>query len=144
MTRLIFSLLPTPRRPITYVYPDVVIKQCIETMGVENIGALVVADEENVIGILSERDIIRHCLMDNYDTSRITAREVCCADISILQVEDSIEKAMEVISQTKRRHLLVEEQGKTVAIVSIGDILFNFLEDNRRIIEQLKNYIHTY
>ena len=144
MTRLILSLLPSPRRSITYVYPDIVIQQCVETMMSENIGALVVADEENVIGILSERDIIRHCFAKDADANKITAREACCANISVLKVEDSVEKAMEVITMTKRRHILIEEHGKTGAILSIGDLLFSLLEDNRRVIEQLENYIHTY
>ena len=144
MTRLILSVLPKPRRPISYVYPDVAIKQCVETMVEQDIGALVISDDYNVLGILSERDIIRHCVMPGLDINKTTAQEVCCANVTILKIEDTVEKAMQVITATKRRHVLVEEQGQVVAIVSIGDILFSLLEDNQRVIEQLENYIHTY
>ncbi|GGJ14612.1 hypothetical protein GCM10010885_24770 [Alicyclobacillus cellulosilyticus] len=45
---------------------------------------------------------------------------------------------------TKRRHILIEEDEKIVAIVSIGDILYNLLEDRAKTIEHLEKYIHTY
>ena len=144
MTRLILSVLPKPRRPIRFVYPDVVIKQCIEIMVEQDIGALVLSDDQNVLGILSERDILRNCVMSGRDINSMSAQEAACANISIVKIEDSIEKVMQVITATKRRHVLVEEQGQIVAIVSIGDILFSLLEDNQRVIEQLENYIHTY
>lgn len=57
---------------------------------------------------------------------------------------DSIEKAMEAITFTKRRHVLIAEKGTLLAMVSIGDLLFNMLENKSQMIEQLENYIHTY
>ncbi|WP_232220691.1 CBS domain-containing protein [Legionella tunisiensis] len=63
--------------------------------------------------------------------------------MSVLNLFDPIEDAMETITKTKRRHVLVAEQGNLVAILSIGDLLFHLLEDKTRVIEQLESYIHT-
>ncbi|WP_188883538.1 CBS domain-containing protein, partial [Alicyclobacillus cellulosilyticus] len=76
------------------------------------------------------------------ETTKIS--EVMCADITILSITDTIEKAMEAMTLTKRRHILIEEDEKIVAIVSIGDILYNLLEDRAKTIEHLEKYIHTY
>jgi CBS domain-containing protein len=64
-------------------------------------------------------------------------------EVSILDVNDSVEKAMEVITLTKRRHVLINEEGKLVAIISIGDVLFSLIDDKSRLIEHLEAYIHS-
>ena len=61
MADILLGLLPKPRREIIYVLPDVNVQQCCELMVSNDIGALVVWDEVNIQGILSERDLIRKC-----------------------------------------------------------------------------------
>ncbi|MCC5791629.1 MAG: CBS domain-containing protein [Legionellaceae bacterium] len=144
MSRLILSLLPKPRRPIARVQPDVSVQQCLAIMLAQDIGALLLVDDNNVVGILSERDLVRNCLNKGLDIHTTTAGDVAYADISVLQIDDTIEQAMQVMTSTKRRHVLIEEHGELAAMISIGDILYYLLDDNQRVIEQLENYIHTY
>ncbi|ASQ46463.1 CBS domain-containing protein [Legionella clemsonensis] len=144
MAHPIFSALPQPRRPIIYIKPDITVDECVRIMTDKDIGALVVKDDLDIVGIVSERDIIRSCLNRDLNPHTTTAKQVAYLNVSILDLFDPVEKAMEVITQTKRRHLLIREQGELVAILSIGDLLFHLLEDKTRVIEQLENYIHTY
>ena len=144
MANLIHSILPQPNRPIIYTHPDVSVAQCVEIMVQHNIGALVVTDDDNLLGILSEHDIVRSRVHNGLSPSSTKASDILCADITMLKSSDTVEKAMEAITYTKRRHILVSEEGKLIAILSIGDLLFNLLEDKARVIEQLENYIHTY
>lgn len=144
MADLIYSVLPQPRRPIVYVSPKVTVAQCVEMMTKQDIGALVVSDDEKLIGMVTERDVIRACLHRGLDLHKTMADDIVYSDVSVLNLFDTVEKAMEVITQTKRRHVLVAEHGELVAILSIGDLLFHLLEDKIRVIEQLENYIHTY
>jgi CBS domain-containing protein len=144
MTQLIYSALPHPRRPIVYVQSGISVAQCIDRMTKQNIGALVVRDDDVLIGMVTERDIVRAILKSDFDLQMTTAMDIAYTDVSILNITDPLEKAMEVITNTKRRHVLVEEEGNLVAILSIGDLLFYLLEDQTRVIEQLENYIHTY
>ena len=134
MASLIHSILPVPRHPIIYTHPDVSVAQCVSIMVQHNIGALVVTDDDNLLGILSERDIVRALVNEGLSLTSTTASDIMCADVSVLKSSDVVEKAMEVIS----------EEGKLIAILSIGDLLLNLLEDKTRVIEQLENYIHTY
>lgn len=144
MAHLIYSALSEPRRPIVYVSPETTVSQCIKLMIKENIGAVIVLERNNLIGMVTERDIVRSCLYRDLDPHKTTVADVAFSNISVLNLFDPIEKAMETITETKRRHVLIEENGKLVAILSIGDLLFHLLEDKIRVIEQLENYIHTY
>ena len=110
----------------------------------ENIGALVVTDDENILGIISERDLVRSLINKGISAESTLVSAVMHANVSVLKSSDTVEKAMEVITYTKRRHILVSEEGRITAILSIGDLLFNLLEENKRMIEHLENYIHTY
>jgi CBS domain-containing protein len=143
MSQLIYSLLSRSRRPITYVSPDVSVNTCVQLMIKEDIGAVVVHDGEQLIGIVSERDIVRSFLCKGLDPETTTAGEVVYRDVNILTVDDTIEKAMETITLTKRRHILVSENNIIVAILSIGDLLVSALYDKSRVIEALEDYIRS-
>lgn len=141
MTQLIHSILPNPRREIVYITPRLSVRECIKLMADKDIGALVVHDGKKLNGMVSERDIVRASLREDYDLNRTTASEIAYTKVSILNINEPLEKAMETITKTKRRHLLIEENEGLVALLSIGDLLFHLLEDQSRVIEHLENYI---
>ncbi|MCL5271873.1 MAG: CBS domain-containing protein [Gammaproteobacteria bacterium] len=144
MAHLIHSVLPMPPRKIVYIHPDESLTKCIDLMANLDIGAVVVVDEENkLVGIVSERDIVRSCLHQCVDLNTAKVSDVVYTKVSILSPHDTIDKAMQVITQTKRRHLLVREHDKFVAIISIGDLLFHLLDDNARVIQHLEQYISS-
>ncbi len=143
MANLIHSFLPQPRRPIVYIHPDVSVAQCVAMMVQDNIGALVVTDDDNVLGIVSERDVVRSLVHKGLSAASTKVSDVLHSDVTVLESSDTVERAMEAITYTKRRHILIAEEGQIIAILSIGDIMFHLLEDKARVIEQLENYIHS-
>ncbi|HHS9640511.1 TPA: CBS domain-containing protein [Legionella anisa] len=146
MADLIHNALPSPKRKIMYIHPDDSVRKSIDMMTEHDIGALVVVDNDNqLVGIVSERDIVRSCLHKciNLETGKVS--DVVYRDVTILSPNDVVEKAMQAMTATKRRHVLIrDENNEFVAILSIGDLLYHMLEDKLRVIEQLENYIHTY
>ncbi len=144
MAHLIHSVLPMPPRKIVNIHPDENVKKCIDLMADLDIGAVVVVDNEHKLaGIVSERDIVRSCLHQCVDLNTAKVSDVMYTKVSILSPHDTIDKAMQVITQTKRRHVLISENDEFIAIVSIGDLLFHLLDDKARVIEHLENYITT-
>ncbi|WP_367605884.1 cyclic nucleotide-binding/CBS domain-containing protein [Legionella sp. W05-934-2] len=141
MADILAALLPKPRREMIFILPDVNVQQCCDLMVSNDIGALVVWDESNIQGIVSERDLVRKCLFRRCDAEKIKASDVMCSSISILPIEATVEKAISTITSTKRRHILVEEEGKVVAILSQGDILFHMLQTMQQTVDQLERYI---
>ncbi|MGL6028928.1 MAG: CBS domain-containing protein [Legionella sp.] len=143
MTDLIHNVLPQSPRPIAYIHPDNSVKECIAKMVELDIGALVVLDDnEQLQGIVSERDIVRSCLAKS-SLEQTKACEIAFKDVTILSPHDPIEKAMQVMTATKRRHILIRDNNALIAILSIGDLLHHMLEDKARVIEHLEHYIHN-
>lgn len=143
MAQLIYSVLPNPRRSIVYITPRFSVFDCVKLMTDQDIGALVVHDGTKLLGMVSERDIVRSCLKKGLDPHKAKASDIAYTDVSILNINDPVEKAMETITRTKRRHILVEDKNELIALLSIGDLLFHLLEDKTRVIEHLENYIHS-
>jgi CBS domain-containing protein len=141
MTDLIYNILPNPRRPIVYIKPDLKVSDCVKLMLDNDIGALVVHDGDRLIGMVSERDVVRNCVYLGLDPNLATAGEIAYAEVSVLPSNDAVEKAMETITRTKRRHLLVSENGELIALLSIGDVLYHVLEEKSRVIDHLETYI---
>lgn len=146
MADLIHTVLPRPRREIIFIHPDESIRKCIDLMTELDIGALVVVDKhEKLVGMVSERDIVRSCLHKCVNMETGKASDVVYKDVTVLSPHDLVEEAMEAMTMTKRRHVLVrDDNGKFIAIISIGDLLYHLLEDKARTIEHLEKYIYTY
>lgn len=144
MAHLIHSVLPMPPRKVVYINSNDTVKKCIDIMVELNIGALVVVDEDKKIkGIVSERDVVRSCFHKGLNPQTAKALDVVYPEVTILSSHDVVEKAMQAMTDTKRRHVLIEENGEIIAILSIGDLLYYLLEDKAKVIEQLENYIHS-
>ena len=144
MACLIRSILPKPPRPIISIFPDVKIRQAVEMMIKDNIGSLVVSEEDgHHLGILSERDIIRTVVYQSLDPTQAIVSDAMCSAVSVLDISEPVEKAMAVITETRRHHVLVKEYEQVVAVLSIGDILLKLLESKTQVIEELERYIHS-
>ena len=141
MADILSSLLPTPRREMIFVYPDVTVLQCCDLMVNHDIGALIVRDDVNIVGIVSERDLVRNCLFRRSDANQLKASDIMCSSITILPIEATVEQAVGKITSTKRRHILVKEGDDVVAILSQGDILFHMLQMSQMKVDQLERYI---
>lgn len=144
MAQLIHSILPETRRPVLYIHPDVSVTQCVEVMTRNDVGALVVTDDENIVGIVSERDIVRNLVGKNRSPDTTAVNEIACASVNVLTPSDTVEQAMHLITYTKHRYVLIKEDEELIAIISIGDLLFNLLQDKEQKIDELKKYIQTY
>lgn len=141
MSNIIYSILPNPVREIVYIHPDVSVQQCVEVMSRHHIGALVVTDDQNLLGIVSERDIINGLLVYGEGLLKRPASDILWANEMVLKPTDTVETAMAVMTETKRRHILVGEAGKILTILSIGDLLFSILKNKTAEIQQLEKYI---
>jgi len=145
VAHLIHNVLPVPPRKIEFIHPEDSVKKCIDLMIDNNIGALVVVDNANqLVGMVSERDIIRLGVHQGLDLKTAKVSDVVYKDVTILSPNDIVEKAIQVMTTTRRRHVLIRDKDEYIAILSVGDLLYHMLDAKARTIEQLENYIHTY
>ena len=115
--------------------------EAISLMADKGIGALVVTEQEKVIGIVSERDYARKiALMErsSYDTQ---VAEIMTSKALTVTSKNTIEQCLELMTERHLRHLPVVEDDKLIGLVSIGDLVKGIIQQQQQLIDQLQNYI---
>ena len=106
----------------------------------ENIGAVVILEKEKVVGILSERDIVRG--FTHKESVRNTeAQELMTKNVFTCSLEDNNENLLTLMVNKHFRHLPVLNKNKLVGIVSIGDLVKDRTKRLKKEIDQLKTYV---
>ena len=107
------------------------------------IGALLVLNEdEKIVGIISERDIIRGCFEDVAHVEKTPVSKLMTKNIFVAAPEDDIRVLMATMTEKRVRHIPVLENGELKGIVSIGDVVKSLLQDSEHQIRYLKEYIY--
>lgn len=141
MTKSIAQILKIKGSQVHSIAPGAKIIEALQTMADAGVGALVVQDQDQVVGIISERDHVRKVDLKGRSSQTGLVNEVMSEDICYVNPEVSVDEAMAIMTENRCRHLPVMEQGQLVGLVSIGDLVKASLDEKDFVIEQLKKYI---
>ena len=106
----------------------------------ENIGAIVIVENEKVIGILSERDIVRGFTQKS-SVRNTQAQELMTKNVFTCGMEDNNENLLTLMVNKHFRHMPVVDNDKLIGVVSIGDLVKDRTKRLKKEIDQLKNYV---
>lgn len=120
---------------------DISVYEAVKIMGEKNIGALLVMENEDLKGIISERDYARKIVLKGKMSRETLVREIMTEQVITVNTADQIERCMELMSEKHIRHLPIVENGKVLGMISIGDVVNAIIESQKETIEHLKNYI---
>ena len=125
------------------ISPDKTVHEAIQQLCRANIGALPVVDSMGeLVGIVSERDVLRLCARDDCKTAlEMKVREIMTRELVIGVPEDSLDYVMRVMTEHRVRHLPVLEERRLAAIVSIGDVVKAQYEEKETEIRYLRDYM---
>ncbi|ARG16737.1 MULTISPECIES: CBS domain-containing protein [Acinetobacter] len=123
------------------ISPEATVLEAITIMAEKGIGALVVAEGEKVVGILSERDYTRKVTLMERSSYSTTVAEIMTAKVITVGLNNTVEECLQLMTDRHLRHLPVLDNGKLVGFISIGDLVKAAMEDQKVLIEQLKQYI---
>ena len=115
--------------------------KALEIMADKDIGALLVIDDEELVGIFSERDYARKVILKGKSSKETTVGELMTSPVYTISPEKSIEECMALMTKIHCRHLPVIESGKLIGVVSIGDVINAIITTQRVEIKDLRNYI---
>jgi CBS domain-containing protein len=122
--------------------PNETLGAAIKALADNRIGALVVTNgDRKIVGILSERDIVRALAKDGSNALTNSVRDVMTPKVKICNEHHTINHVMETMTAGRFRHLPVEKDGMLHGIISIGDVVKRRIEDAEREAEQIKQYI---
>lgn len=123
------------------VTPDSTVFEALELMVEKNVGALLVMDQDNFVGIFTERDYARKVILMGKASKETPIREIMTEDPVTVNMDNTIEDCMRLMTNKFIRHLPVIENGKLIGIISIGDVVKFIIEEQRFIIQNLEHYI---
>ncbi len=130
-----------PDQTVYKITPGVLAYDALRLMAEKNIGALLVAEEGKIVGIVTERDFARKVVMMDRSSKQTTIREIMTASVMYVRPDQTNEECMALMTDNRLRHLPVMENGKLLGLVSIGDLVKDIISEQQFVIEQLQNYI---
>ncbi|AMV71753.1 CBS domain-containing protein [Desulfuromonas carbonis] len=135
------ELVKAKGQEVWTVRPDQTVYAALELMAEKEIGALVVVEREQVIGILSERDYARKVVLRGVTSRETKVAEIMSKRVVFVRPEQTVEECLGLMTQKRCRHLPVMKDKKLVGLISIGDAVKEIIAAKEHLISQLENYI---
>ncbi|HEU5157863.1 MAG TPA: CBS domain-containing protein [Streptosporangiaceae bacterium] len=136
------DIVRTKGDSVATVRPDATVRDLLATLAKHNIGAVVVsADDEIIMGIASERDVVRQLHARGGDLLASAVSEIMTSDVRTCGLDDDLDEVRAVMTKHRIRHLPVVRDGKLAGIVSIGDVVKSAIDQLETEREHLVGYI---
>ena len=139
--KLVKHLLDRKERCIYSVKPDDSVLDAIRVMAEKNIGAVVVIEDDQLLGIMSERDYARKVIVKGRASDTTPVADIMTSEVLTTSGDENVNNCMAMMTERKIRHLPVVEADKVVGMISIGDLVEAIIADQQEEIEQLEHYI---
>ena len=135
------DILDAKGRNVWSVSPQSSAYEALEMLADKDIGALVVVDQDKVVGIFSERDYARKIVLKGKSSKETTVAELMVQPVTYVLPWTSISECMTLMTNKRVRHLPVMENDKLVGIVTIGDVVKAIISEQEAVIQELKGYV---
>ena len=125
------------------VTPDTLVYRALQLLNEKKIGALVVLEQGELVGIVSERDYARKVILEGKSSKETFTKEIMSTKIFVVNPETTVDECMALMTEKRIRHIPVVDKGtnKILGVISIGDVLKSVISDQKILIENLSNYI---
>jgi CBS domain-containing protein len=141
MSKLIRDVLKNKGNSVFSISADEIVYKALELMAVENVGALLVMEGDQVIGIITERDYARKVILEGRSSLKTVIKNIMTTKVLYITPEMSVEEALALMSDKRCRHLPVFDDKELVGLVSIGDLVKAHVAQKDFMINQLEHYI---
>lgn len=141
MKTTVRQLLAHKGTTVHHIGPDATVLEALQAMAVHDVGALVVLDDGELLGVVSERDYARKVILKGKFSKDVCVREIMSDKPVCVRSTWDIEHCMSLMTERRVRHLPVVENGQVAGLVSIGDIVRAMITDRETTIEELQQYI---
>lgn len=141
MNEPVTQILEQKTEPLETISPRASVSDAIARMNDRRIGSVVVMDGERLVGIFTERDVLTRVVPNRLDPTVIPVGEVMTRQPITIAPTTTIEEAMLIVSDTRRRHLPVVQGGRVLGMISIGDLTRFVVRDQKRTIDDLIDYV---
>ena len=139
--KTISQFLDQSNRPVYSVGPNATVREALEVMAQQNIGALLVLDDDSLAGIFSERDYARKVVLKGKSSSDAKVSEIMTSKVITINTKHTIDQCMQIMTDNHIRHLPIVNDQNVIGLISIGDVVREMIAYQKSMIEQLQSYI---
>ena len=136
------AILKHKGHQVTTVVPTASIAEVSEVLATHRIGAALVMDRaDQLLGIISERDIVRSLAANGGHTLEMTAGQLMTRALQIASPDTTVEEAMHMMTEGRFRHLPVIDHGRVAGLISIGDVVKARIMQQAHEVDSLRAYV---
>jgi CBS domain-containing protein len=138
----IAGILKQKGNNVTSVAPGMTIAEVVQILASRRIGAVLVIDAaDQLLGILSERDIVSKLAEHGHHTLEMTAAQLMTSEVQTATPRTTVNEAMTMMTDGRFRHVPVVEEGRLLGLVSIGDVVKAKIGDAEQEVDSLRAYV---
>ncbi len=139
--RRVKEILLTKSDELWSIQPDATVYDAIHLLAEKEIGALVVLEANQLVGVVSERDYARHVILKGRSSERTKVRDIMSTDLITATPSQEIRECMSIMTDRRVRHLPIIESSTVVGMISIGDLVREIIAEQEATIGDLERYI---
>ena len=138
------DILKVKGHEVWHIEPDATVFEALQRMAEKEVGALMVMNGAELVGIISERDYARKVILQGRASPTTLVKEIMTTHVVCTRLEQPVEECMALMTEKRIRHLpVVEQNQRLIGVISIGDLVKLIITDQKFIIEQLVRYISS-
>ena len=136
------QMLAAKNRPLAVVTPNDSVYHALSLMAMHDVGALLVLDGEDLVGIFTERDYARKLILHGKSSKETLVSEIMSDKVAYVTLSATVDECMALMTEKHFRHLpVLSEDGEVIGIVSIGDLVKATISNQQFLISELERYI---
>lgn len=136
------QMLAGKNRPLAVVAPSDTVFHALSVMAANDVGALLVLDGEQLVGIFSERDYARKIILQGKASKETLVRDIMSDKVAYVTPASTLDECMALMTEKHFRHLpVITDDGAVVGMVSIGDLVKETISSQQFLIAELERYI---
>lgn len=124
------------------VQRDAMVTEAVRVMAKHNVGIVSVVEGDRLVGVFSERDVVRRVVDQGLDPSRTPVSEVMTSELVVADPDEDYQSAMHKMDQANIRHLLVVKDGRMLSMISVRDLIRVDMHDKGEELRYLREYLY--
>ncbi len=123
------------------ILPDATVYEAVQMLADKRVGALLVMQDSELLGIISERDYAREVILKGRASKETRVKDIMSSNVISVPSTEGVQASLGVMTNNRIRHLPVVDGGVVQGVISMGDLVKDIISDQQSTIEQLENYI---